>query len=103
MLPSLGIQNVDEDNNQHNLRRRSSQIISADQSFNKEGPTHGRDREDSITAFKKFDKVMMQSFDTNKNITSPVLSPSHRSTPNNPTPLINQMLAASPLQQGFYN
>lgn len=63
ILPQLGIgvQNVDEEN-QHNLRRRSSQIISGDASFNKEGATGCRDREDSITAFKKFEKGMMADF-----------------------------------------
>ena len=50
---------IDEDDNQTGLRRRSSQIISADPSL-KEGPQQGRDREDSITAFKKFEKSVMQ-------------------------------------------
>ena len=56
LMPRMGdvhlVDGNDEDN-QHGLRRRSSQIISADASFNDKLPHQGRDREDSISAFKK--------------------------------------------------
>ena len=66
LLPQITATLVDSPHDNHQngqLRRRSSHIIgSGDQSFNQaEGFPLGRDRQDSITAFKKFEKHILMS------------------------------------------
>lgn len=99
---------MDPDDRLVEMRRRSSQIISADQSF-KEGL--GREREDSITAFKRYDKANgladYSISNPGRNTASPCMSPSQRSTPQVPTPLnFNQsgnLIGQSPIQSSINN
>jgi len=65
-MPHIETSMVDQ-SDEHGLRRRSSQIISADASLNKEvNETQSRPREDSITAFKKYGKTFI--YNDNNNI-----------------------------------
>ena len=105
-MPKISRDDLDRDDYETGLRRRSSQIIS-DSSFQASGGQQlGREREDSITAFKKFEKGILQDYNMiqNQRLESAGLSPNMQvSTPQVPgaLPVNTQMMNTSPMQNGL--